>query len=169
MALLLKLTGARRAIDVGTYTGYSALAMALALPAGGKVLSCDLSEEWTDIARRYWEQAGVSAKVDLHLRPALDTLNELIAAGRTWEFDFAFIDADKENYQAYYERCLQLLRPGGLIAVDNVLWHGSVADPSIQDEETRAIRAFNANLRDDERIDLSLVPIGDGVSLARKR
>lgn len=169
MALLLKLMGARRAIDVGTYTGYSALSMAQALPDDGQVVCCDLSREWTDIARRYWEEAGVSARMDLRLQPALDTLDELIAEGRAWTFDFAFIDADKENYEGYYERCLRLLRPGGLIAVDNVLWHGSVADPVVRDSETRAIRAFNRKLRDDRRIELSLVPIGDGVTLALKR
>ncbi len=169
MALLLKLMGARRVIEVGTYTGYSALAMAQVLPEDGEVLCCDTSKEWTDIARRYWQEAGVAGKMDLRLQPALETLDQLVDEGRSGDFDFAFIAADKENYGPYYERCLGLLRRGGVIAVDNVLWNGSVIDPDADDVDTRAIRAFNEKLRDDRRIDLSLVPIGDGVTLAMKR
>lgn len=168
MALLVRLIGARRILEVGTFTGYSALIMALALPADGQIVACDISEEWTAVARRYWAQAGVAGRIDLRLGPALDTLDGLIATGESERFDFAFIDADKENYQGYYERALRLLRPGGLIAVDNTLWGGSVIDPAKDDPDTRAIRAFNAALRDDPRVQLSLVPIGDGLTLARK-
>lgn len=169
MALLVQLSGARRVIEVGVYTGYSSLAVAAALPDNGYLLACDISEEYTDIARRYWQQAGIGHKIDLHLAPAVDTLQSLIDRGHPADFDFAFIDADKENYEAYYERCLQLLRPEGLIAVDNVLWNGSVINPEKQDADTRAIRAFNQKLLSDERVDISLVPIGDGLTLARKR
>lgn len=169
MQLLLRMLGARSYIDVGVFTGYSALAAALVLPEDGRVVACDVSEEYTRVARDYWRRAGVEHKVDLRLRPALETLDALIDAGESGTHDFAFIDADKENYAAYYERCLTLLRPGGVIAVDNCLWNGSVADESVQDEETRAIRALNETLRDDARVDVSLVPIGDGLYLARKR
>lgn len=169
MAMLVQLSGARRVIEVGVYTGYSSLAVAAALPDDGYLLACDISEEYTDIARRYWQQAGIGHKIDLHLAPAVDTLQSLIDRGQAADFDFAFIDADKENYDAYYERCLQLLRPEGLIAVDNVLWNGSVVNPEKQDADTRAIRAFNQKLLSDERVDISLVPIGDGLTLARKR
>lgn len=169
MAMLLKLMGAHRVLEVGTYTGYSALALALALPHKGHMVCCDISREWTDIARRYWHEAGVDHKMELHLRPALETLDELLTEDDSENFDFAFIDADKENYGAYFERCLALIRPGGLIAVDNVLWHGAVIDDTRQDGDTRAIRDFNRRLREDDRIDLSLVPIGDGLTLARKR
>jgi len=169
MAMLVQLSGARRVIEVGVYTGYSSLAVAAALPDDGYLLACDISEEYTDIARRYWQQAGIGHKIDLHLAPAVETLDRLIGQGRAADFDFAFIDADKENYEAYYERCLQLLRPEGLIAVDNVLWNGSVVNPEKQDADTRAIRAFNQKLLSDERVDISLVPIGDGLTLARKR
>jgi predicted O-methyltransferase YrrM len=169
MALLVRLTGARRILEIGTFTGYSALAMALALPADGRIIACDVSEAWTAVARRYWQRAGVDGRIELRLAPALQTLDALIGEGGGGSFDFAFIDADKGRYLDYYERSLILLRPGGLIAVDNTLWGGSVADPAETDADTAAIRAFNAALRDDLRIDLSLVPIGDGLTLARKR
>jgi len=169
MALLIQLLGARKTLEIGTFTGYSSLWVALALPPDGKVVACDVSEEWTLMARRYWQQAGVMAKIDLHLAPALDTLAKLLASGQANTFDFAFIDADKENYLNYYEQSLQLVRPGGLIAIDNVLWSGRVADPQVQDKSTVAIRAFNQALHADERISLSLVPIGDGLTLALKR
>ena len=169
MAMLLKLIGARRVIEIGTFTGYSALVMAMALPDEGKIICCDKSEEWTSMARRYWKEAGVDNRIDLLLGDALDTLNALIKAGNEKSFDFAFIDADKVNYPNYYERCLALLRQGGLIAVDNVLWGGSVINPEKQDDDTLAIRAFNKQLKDDDRVDISLVPIGDGLTLARKK
>ena len=168
MGLLVELTGARRALEVGTFTGYSALCVALALPAGGRLTACDINAETTAVARRYWDEAGVADKIDLRLGPALETLDGLIeAAGEP--YDFAFIDADKTNYGGYYERALALLRPGGLIVVDNVLWGGSVIDESRVDEDTEAIRDLNAKLKDDERVSLSMLPIGDGLTLARKR
>jgi len=169
MAMLLKLIGAKRVIEIGTFTGYSALVMAMALPDEGKIVCCDKNEEWTSMARRYWKEAGVDNTIDLHLGDALDTLNALIETGNENTFDFAFIDADKVNYPNYFERCLALLRQGGLIAVDNVLWGGSVINPEKQDDDTLAIRAFNKQLKDDDRVDISLVPIGDGLTLARKR
>jgi len=169
MALLLELLGARNVLEVGTFTGYSALAMALALPEDGRIVACDVSEEWTAVARRHWEEAGVAHKIDLRLAPAADTLGALLAEGRAGTFDFAFIDADKPGYEGYYELVLQLLRPGGVVAVDNTLWEGRVADPAVTDEDTEAIRAFNLRVRDDDRVSLSLVPIGDGLTLARKR
>lgn len=169
MGFLIKLIGARCALEIGTFTGYSALAVAAALPADGKLICCDVSEEWTSIARRAWTEAGLADKIELKLRPAARTLDALIAAGGAGSFDFAFIDADKENYDRYYEQCLVLVRKGGLIAVDNVLWNGAVADPENQAETTRAIRALNEKMRGDERIDFSLVPVGDGISLARPR
>jgi predicted O-methyltransferase YrrM len=169
MALLVELIGAKRTIEVGTFTGYSALVVALALPAEGRVIACDVSEEFTAMARRYWAKAGVANKIDLRLAPASETLDKLLAAGEAGRFDFAFIDADKGNYVGYYERCLKLVRAGGLIAVDNVLWGGKVADPAVDDEDTRAIRALNDQLKSDERVGLSMVPIGDGLTLARKR
>ena len=169
MFLLLRLIGARRCLEIGVFTGYSSLVSALALPADGRIVACDISEEWTAIARRYWREAGVEPKIDLRIAPALETLDGLIEAGEAGRFDFAFIDADKESYLAYYERVLQLLRPGGLLAVDNVLWSGRVADPEVSDPDTAALRHFNEMLHRDERIDLSLVPIGDGLALARKR
>lgn len=169
MALMVKLTGARSIIEIGTFTGYSSLCMALSLPEDGKLLCCDISDEWTSIARRYWEQAGVAHKIDLQLAPALDTLNRQFDAGLAKSFDMAFIDADKSNYPAYFENCLALLRPGGLIMVDNTLWSGRVADPQVNDEDTLALRAFNAALKQDERVDFSLLPMADGLTLIRKR
>jgi predicted O-methyltransferase YrrM len=169
MALLVELMGAKKTLDIGVFTGYSSLVVALALPPDGKVVACDVSEEYTAIARRYWQQAGVADKVELHIAPALDTLDRLIAAGEAGTFDFAFIDADKNNYANYYERSLQLLRPGGLIAIDNVLQSGRVANPQEQDKITNSIRAFNQKLHQDPRITMSLVPIADGLTLALKR
>jgi caffeoyl-CoA O-methyltransferase len=169
MSLLVQLIGAKKTLEVGVYTGYSSLCVALALPPDGTIIACDVSEEWTSIARRYWCEARVENKIDLRLAPALGTLDELIAGGEAQTFDFAFIDADKKNYGNYYERALKLLRPGGLIAVDNVLWSGRVTDPETTDKDTIAIRAFNEKLKDDERITLSLVPIADGLTLAVKR
>lgn len=169
LALLVRVAGARRTLDIGVFTGYSALAVARALPEDGRVVALDVSEEWTAIARRYWQEAGVADRIDLRIAPALQSLDGLIAEGARETFDFAFIDADKENYAAYYERSLELMRPGGLIAVDNVLWSGSVADSSDHRAETEAIRNFNQLLHCDERIYLSLVPIADGLTLAMKR
>jgi caffeoyl-CoA O-methyltransferase len=169
MGLLVELIGARRTIEVGVFTGYSSLAVALALPADGRIVACDVSEEWTAIGRRYWQEAGVADKIDLHLRPAVQTLDELIGRNEAGSFDFAFIDADKDNYVAYYEKCLELLRPGGLIAIDNALWSGDVADPTNTDTDTIAIREVNAKVSKDPRVTMSLVPIGDGLLLARKR
>jgi predicted O-methyltransferase YrrM len=161
--------GARRCLEVGVFTGYSSLATALALPADGLLVACDVSEEWTAVARRYWQQAGVDRKIDLRLAPATRTLDELLQAGYGGKFDMAFIDADKTGYLDYYERALQLLRPGGLILVDNTLWSGRVADAAVTDADTVALRRFNAALLRDERIDLSLLPVGDGLTLALKR
>ena len=168
LAFLIRLLGAKSAIEVGTFTGYSALAVASALPPGGRLVCCDVSEEWTSIARRYWAEAGVADRIELHLRPAQETLAELLRKGGAGTFDFAFIDADKTGYDAYYEACLGLLRPGGLIAIDNVLWGGTVADPSDQKPDTVALRAITAKVRDDPRVDACLLSIGDGVLLARK-
>ncbi|MEY3331920.1 MAG: class I SAM-dependent methyltransferase [Cuspidothrix sp.] len=168
MALLVKLMGAKKTLEIGVFTGYSSLVVALALPADGKIVACDVSEEYTSIARRYWQQAGVADKIDLHIAPALETLDSLLAAGEAGTFDFAFIDADKGNYENYYERSLELIRPGGLIAIDNVLWSSKVADLEIQDNQTNKIRAFNRKLHQDSRITLSLVPIADGLTLAIK-
>jgi predicted O-methyltransferase YrrM len=169
MGLLIELIGAQRALEVGVFTGYSSTIVALALPKNGKLVACDVSEDWTSVARRYWREAGVEANVELHIGPALQTLDSLLAAGQAASFDFAFIDADKTSYDAYYERCLILLRPGGLLAVDNTLWSGAVADPSDQRDSTRAIRALNAKIAADARVTASLIPIGDGLYLARKR
>lgn len=169
MALLVALLNARRTLEIGVFTGYSSLAVALALPEDGRIVACDVSDEYTSIARRYWREAEVERKIDLRLRPAIQTLDDLIALGQGGGFDFAFIDADKANYANYYERCLTLIRPGGLIAVDNVLWSGKVTDPSVDDEDTRAIRAFNLKLKNDDRIWLSMLPIRDGVTLACKK
>ncbi len=169
MAFLVELIGARRTLEIGTFTGYSALRVALALPADGRVVACDVSADYTEVGRRYWAEAGVDGKIDLRLAPALETLDSLLEAGEAETFDFAFIDADKENYDGYYEKSLQLVRRGGLIAIDNMLWSGSVVDPDKQDKDTQAIRRLNKKLRRDRRVDLSLVPIGDGLALARKR
>ena len=169
MRLLVALTGARRCLEVGTFTGYSTLSVALALPDDGRIVACDISEAFTSVARRYWAEAKVADKIDLRIAPAMETLDALLADGQAGSFDFAFVDADKENYDGYVERALELIRPGGLLAVDNVLWNGAVIDPAEQDEDTRAIRALNDKLHGDERVELSLVPIGDGLTLARKR
>jgi len=169
MAMLLKLMGARRCIEVGVFTGYSSLLLATALPPDGCIVACDISEDYTRIARRFWEEAGIAERIDLRIGPALDTLSGLLAAEGPDSFDFAFIDADKSGYDDYYERCLRLIRPGGVIAIDNTLWHGSVADPNIDDGDTVAIRALNDKLHTDARIDLSLLPIGDGLTLCCKR
>jgi len=166
LALLLNLMGARRALEVGVFTGYSSLAAALAMGPGARLVACDISEEYTAVARRYWKEAGVDSIVDLRLGPALDTLRALAAEP---PFDFAFLDADKSNYENYYEAAPGLLRAGGLIMVDNVLWSGRVADPSNQEADTLALRRFNEKLHHDQRIDLSMIPLGDGVTLARKR
>jgi predicted O-methyltransferase YrrM len=167
MALLVRLTGARRIVEIGTFTGYSALAMALALPADGRLTALDVSPEWTAIARQYWQEAGVADRIELVLGPALASLDRLLAAGAAGTIDLVFIDADKESYLAYYERALTLLRTGGLLCVDNTLWYGRVVDPAETGASTEAIRRFNRALGNDERIDLSLVPIGDGLTLAR--
>ena len=169
MALLVELIGARRIVEIGTFTGYSALCMAEAMPADGTLICCDLSEKWTDIARGFWREAGVAERIDLRLAPALETLDALLAQGQAGQFDLAFVDADKGNYTRYFERCLTLVRPGGLILFDNTLWDGRVADPDDRDEDTLAIRALNDHLLGDQRVTLSLVPIGDGLTLARKR
>ena len=169
LTFLAELTGARKAIEVGTFTGYSALCVASALPNDGCLIACDVSETWTAIGQRYWEEAGVDRKIDLRIAPALETLDELLAAGEAGSYDFALIDADKENYKAYYERILLLLRSGGLLLVDNVLWSGKVADPDHTEESTLAIRAFNRKVHADDRVSLSMLPIGDGMTLVRKR
>lgn len=169
MALLMHLIGARRTIEIGVYTGYSAMVVAQALPDDGRVIGCDISEEWTTVARRYWREAGVDRKIDLRIGRALNTLDDLIASGEANRFDFVFIDADKPNYANYYERALVLLRPGGLIAVDNVLWYGRVIDASCDDPDTRAIRAFNEQLKGDDRVWLSMLPVRDGLTLACKK
>jgi predicted O-methyltransferase YrrM len=169
MGLLMHLIGARRTIEIGVYTGYSALSVALALPEDGRVLACDISDEWTSVGRRYWKEAGMESKIDLRLGPALTTLDSLIAGGQGNQFDFVFIDADKTNYANYYERALVLLRPGGLIAVDNVLWYGRVIDASFDDPDTRAIRAFNERIQSDDRVWLSMLPVRDGLTLACKK
>ena len=169
LAMLVRLLPARRILEVGTFTGYSSTAMAVAQPADGRVVCCDVSAEWTDVARRAWADAGVADRISLRLGPALETLDALLAAGEAGSFDLAFIDADKPNYDAYYERALQLVRPGGLVAIDNVLWSGRVADPSDHDESTEVIRALNAKIAADERVDVAMVPIADGLTLARVR
>jgi predicted O-methyltransferase YrrM len=169
MALLVKLIAARRCIEVGTFTGYSSLAVALALPADAKLITCDIDPQATTIARQFWREAGMDARIELHLQPALTTLTQLLEAGGAASFDFAFIDADKPSYRQYYDKLLELVRPGGLIAVDNTLWDGEVANPSSNDANTVALRAFNDYVHHDERVDLSLVPIGDGLTLLRRR
>lgn len=168
MAFLVELIGAHRTLEIGTFTGYSALAVALALPDDGRVTACDLSDEWTAVGRPFWEKAGQAGKIDLRLGAALDTLDGLLADGESEGFDFAFIDADKTNYPAYLDRCHALVRSGGVIAIDNTLWSGRVVDPEVTDADTEAIRDFNAALARDARFSISLVPIGDGLTLARK-
>jgi caffeoyl-CoA O-methyltransferase len=168
MGLLARLIGARNCVEIGVFTGYSAMSVALALPADGRIVALDISKEFTDRAHPYWKEAGVAGKIDLRLGPAVASLDRMIAAGEG-PFDFAFIDADKPSYDAYYERVLTLLRPGGLIAIDNVLWSGAVADPSVTDESTTALRALNAKIQADPRVDIALATVGDGVMLARKR
>lgn len=169
MAMLVKLIGASRCIEVGVFTGYSSLLVAAALPPHGSLVALDISETYTRVARTFWEQAGVAERIDLRIGPASRTLAELLSTEGSDGFDFAFIDADKSRYDDYYESCLSLVRPGGVVAIDNTLWHGNVADPAISDRDTEAIRAMNQKLHADERIDLSLVPIGDGLTLCRKR
>lgn len=169
MALLVKLMGAKRCLEVGVFTGYSSLCVAMALPEDGRIIACDVSEDWTRIGREHWAKAGVTHKIDLRLAPALETLDALIASGLTGSFDFCFIDADKTNYRGYYERALQLLRVGGLIAIDNTLWSGKVAEPDNTEPDTVALRELNAFLKTDQRVELSLLPIGDGLTLALKK
>ncbi|MGA2551330.1 MAG: class I SAM-dependent methyltransferase [Burkholderiaceae bacterium] len=168
MALLVRLLGARRTLEIGVFTGYSALTVALALPEDGRLLACDISDEYTRVGRPYWKQAGVEHKIELVLGPARETLDARLRGGEASSYDFAFIDADKTGYDAYFERCLKLIRPGGLIAIDNVLWGGAVAGKA-SDPDTQALQALNEKLHTDERVDLSLLPIGDGLTLARKR
>ena len=168
MQLLVKLMGARQCLEIGVFTGYSSLSIALALPMDGHIVACDVSEKWTAIARKYWKEAGVARQIKLHIAPALDTLDKLIAGGQAGVFDFVFIDADKVNYLNYYERALVLARKGGLIAVDNTLWGGQVVDTASQSEDTRAIRSLNEKLQSDSRVQISLLPIGDGLTLALK-
>ncbi len=168
MALLVQLMEAKKCLELGVFTGYSALSVALALPPDGKLIACDVNEEWTSMARRYWQEAGVAHKIALRIAPALETLDKLLANGEAGSFDFVFIDADKENYANYYERSLELVRHGGLIVIDNVLWSGRVADPNEQDMDTVAIRRFNTKLHLDERIVLSMLPLADGLTLAYK-
>lgn len=169
LAFLVEMIGARRTLDIGTFTGYSALTVALALPEDGRVVSLDINEQWTAQARAIWSEAKVAGKIDLRIGPALGSLDKLIAEGAGDSFDFAFIDADKENYDAYYERCLRLVRRGGLIVVDNTLWRGRVADPDDRKHKTEAIRAFNAARLNDGRVALCMLPVGDGVTLLRRR
>lgn len=168
MALLIELLGAKKTLDIGTFTGYSALAVALALPKDGKVIACDINGEWTKVANKYWTEAEVAYKIELRLQPAVDTLDALIKS-EPGTFDFSFIDADKANYPEYYEKSFQLVRKGGLIAIDNVLWDGKVADLAVQDENTKTIRALNEMILKDDRVSLSMIPIGDGLTLVRKR
>jgi caffeoyl-CoA O-methyltransferase len=168
MALLARLIGATRCLEIGVFTGYSALWVASSLPAHGRLTACDISESWTSVAKRYWALAGVADKIDLRLGPALETLDALITGGQAGTYDFAFIDADKQNYDGYYERALRLLRPGGLLIIDNVLWDGRVADARVVDEETRAIRALNEKIYRDPRVTLSLIPVADGLTLVLK-
>lgn len=169
MALLTRLLGVRRALEVGVFTGYSSLCVADAMAADGRLIACDTSEEWTAVARRYWAEAGVADRIDLRLAPALQTMDELLQQGEAGRFDLVFIDADKTNYDGYYERALQLLRTGGVVVLDNVLWSGQVADEAVQDDDTMALRRLNEKIHTDERIDLSMLPMADGITLARKR
>ncbi|UCC57059.1 MAG: class I SAM-dependent methyltransferase [Gammaproteobacteria bacterium] len=169
MALLVRLIGARKCLEIGVFTGYSAIWVAQALPADGRLIACDTSEKWTAIARRYWEEAGIADRIRLHLGPAMETLDDLLDTGEAGRFDFAFIDADKGNYLNYYERTLQLLRPGGLIVIDNTLWSGDVADPEKQDDDTVAIRILNEFIHRDDRVEMSLLPVADGLTLVLKK
>lgn len=168
MQMLVRMLGARNCIEIGTFTGYSALAVALVLPDDGRLVACDISEEYTRLGIPFWEKAGVRDKIDLRIAPASETLDAMIAAGEAGRYDFAFIDADKPGYPDYYARCLELLRPGGVIAVDNVFMDGNAADPETDSDNAKAMRTFNAMLKDDPRVDISLIPIGDGLTLARK-
>ena len=169
LQMLVRLIGAKRCIEVGVYTGYSSLGVGLALPGDGKIIACDVNEEYTSIAQRYWVRAGVADKIDLYLAPATQTLDELIRGGGTGRYDFAYIDADKTGYDSYYERCLQLIRPNGLITIDNVLWSGDVANPDVTDADTVALRKLNEKIGRDERVDATLLPMGDGLMVVRKR
>jgi len=169
LAMLVELTGARRCIEVGTFTGYSSTVVALAMPEDGELVCCDVSEEWTALARRYWDEAGVAGRIDLRIAPASETLDQLIEDGEDGTYDFAFVDADKTGYAGYYERLLRLVRPGGLIVFDNMLWSGRVLDEGADDDDTRALQALNAKLATDERVSLCLLPLADGVTLARRR
>ena len=169
LALLVELVGAKRCIEIGTFTGYSSTVVALAMPPDGTIVCCDVSEEWTAVARRYWAEAGVADRVDLRLAPAIETLDKLLASGAEGTFDFAFIDARKSEYPDYHERIVRLLRSGGLAAYDNVLWGGSVIDESKQDDETLGVRRLNERLAADQRVTISMLPVADGVTLARKR
>ncbi len=169
MTFLLRCLGARKTIEVGVFTGYSTLITALALPDAGRIVACDIDREWTDIAQKYWREAGVDDKIDLHIGPAADTLDRVLADGNDESFDFAFIDADKTGYDGYYERCLALLRPGGVIVIDNALWRGSVADSANFSDDTKAIRALNDKVSRDPRVEAYLAPVGDGVHLAWKK
>lgn len=170
MGLLVQLIGAKKCLEVGVFTGYSSLVVALNIPEDGQIVACDVSDEFTSIARRYWQDAGVSNKINLYIAPAVETLDQLLANGEASTFDFAFIDADKNNYAAYYDRCFQLVRQGGLILVDNVLWYGRVADPAMnEDSRTQAIKQINQQIYHDDRVQISLIPIGDGLTIARKK
>ena len=169
MALLIRLLGAEKALEIGTFTGYSSLCIARALPPGGRLVTCEVNAEWADVARAYWAEAGLEDRIELHLAPARETLDALVAGGGACTFDFAFIDADKPGYDTYYERALALVRPGGLICIDNVLWSGAVADAGVNDENTQALRALNRKIHRDRRVDISLLPIGDGLTIARKK
>jgi predicted O-methyltransferase YrrM len=170
MGLLVQLIGAKKCLEIGVFTGYSSLSVALNLPDDGRIVACDVSDEFTSIARKYWQAAGVSKKIDLQIAPALETLDRLIANGEAGTFDFAFIDADKNNYAAYYDRCFELVRQGGLILVDNVLWYGRVVDPMMDaDNRTQAIKQINQQIYHDDRVQISLIPIGDGLTIARKK
>ena len=169
MSLLIRLMNASRALEVGVFTGYSSLCIAMALPENGELIACDINTEWTSVAKKYWEKSGVASKIKLHLAPAEKTLENLVKDGQEGSFDFAFIDADKENYDIYYEYSLKLLREGGLIAIDNVFWNGSVADSDAVDSSTRALQKLNEKIRMDDRVDMSMLPVGDGLTLAMKR
>ncbi len=169
MGLLVQLIAAKKCLEIGVFTGYSSLIVALNLPPDGKLIACDVSTEFTSIASKYWQEAGVTDKIDLYIAPALETLDRLLTEDNAETFDFAFIDADKNNYSAYYEKCLQLIRPGGLILIDNVLWYGRVADPKMDhDKRTQSIKKINHKIHNDNRVQISLIPIGDGLTIARK-